>query len=109
MDAREFLDRHIALFLQDSHSGPATPSPGGPKGGVRRAAQDLVKTLLRGEEASDSTERNWNWRAASLDIGGTLVRRGPSSPFRNTKGTRVLISLWDSLMFGRVPKNGAAR
>ena len=24
------------------------------------------------------------------------------------KGTRVLISLWDSLMFGRVPKNGAA-
>ena len=23
------------------------------------------------------------------------------------KGTRVLISLWDSLMFGRVPKNGA--
>ena len=24
------------------------------------------------------------------------------------KGTRVLISLWDSLMFGRVPKNAAA-
>ena len=24
------------------------------------------------------------------------------------KGTRVLISLWDSLMFGRVPKNGPA-
>ena len=24
------------------------------------------------------------------------------------KGARVLISLWDSLMFGRVPKNGAA-
>ena len=24
------------------------------------------------------------------------------------KGTRVLISLWDSLMFGRGPKNGAA-
>ena len=23
------------------------------------------------------------------------------------KGTRVLISLWDSLMFGRVPKNDA--
>ena len=23
------------------------------------------------------------------------------------KGTRVLVSLWDSLMFGRVPKNAA--
>ena len=35
---------------------------------------------------------------------------GTSSSFRLAiqKGTRVLISLWDSLMFGRVPQNAAA-
>ena len=38
------------------------------------------------------------------------VNPGPSTRLTHgviQKGTRVLISLWDSLMFGRVPKNGA--
>ena len=31
----------------------------------------------------------------------------PRASLAIQKGTRVLISLWDSLMFGRVPKNAA--
>ena len=31
----------------------------------------------------------------------------PRAPSAIQKGTRVLISLWDSLMFGRVPAGGA--
>ena len=38
-------------------------------------------------------------------VGGAPGRREPVSAIQ--KGTRVLISLWDSLMFGWVPKNGA--
>ena len=41
------------------------------------------------------------------DVGHEKVYTGPSSAIQ--KGTRVLISLWDSLMFGRVPKNAAAK
>ena len=38
-----------------------------------------------------------------------ILSNGPSVPALNTKGyfSRVLISLLDSLMFGRVPKNAA--
>ena len=34
-----------------------------------------------------------------------VLHRQPATAIQT--GTRVLISLWDSLMFGRVPKNGA--
>lgn len=38
--------------------------------------QDVVRKLLQSNEADDSLERNWNWKADSLDIEGTLARRG---------------------------------
>lgn len=35
-----------------------------------------LRALLEARQPDDSPTRNWNWRAASLDIAGTLRRRG---------------------------------
>mmetsp|Transcript_33600 Transcript_33600/g.88246 ORF Transcript_33600/g.88246 Transcript_33600/m.88246 type:complete len:551 (-) Transcript_33600:159-1811(-) len=37
---------------------------------------DELRRLLASAEPDDSKERSWNWRAKSLDINGTLTRRG---------------------------------
>jgi len=39
-------------------------------------AAHLIRRLLRAAEPADSLERCWNWRAESLDLGGTMRRRG---------------------------------
>ena len=43
--------------------------------------------------------------AKDVGIGGYIVGRSSArpDPFAIQRGTRVLLSLWDSLMFGRVP------
>ena len=35
-----------------------------------------LRSLLVGEQPDDGLERNWRWRAPSLDLDGTLQRRG---------------------------------
>lgn len=41
-------------------------------------AGKALRTLLESECSSDSLERNWNWKADSLDLVGTIQRRGKS-------------------------------
>jgi ADP-ribosylglycohydrolase len=43
---------------------------------AREGAREALRRLLRASEADDSKERCWNWRAATLDLRGTLARRG---------------------------------
>ena len=45
----------------------------------------------------------------ALESGLWVTAGGEAPPAAIQKGTRVLISLWDSLMFGRVPKNAAPK
>ena len=54
------------------------PPPLSPQGRQGEPGTDEIRRLILSAEPADSTERNWNWRAESLDILGTLRRRGHS-------------------------------
>jgi ADP-ribosylglycohydrolase len=62
-DARRFLDEVASEYL--ARLGPRS----GP--GVVE-----VRSLLESRQPDDGLERNWNWRADTLDLVGTLSRRG---------------------------------
>ena len=54
---------------------------------------------------TDEMRDNDEWFKGKDDEGGVLqVWHGDEAKSAIQKGTRVLISLWDSLMFGRVLK-----
>ena len=58
-DPQQFLDACAAEYLHDTGC-------------------DELRRLLRSSEPDDSKERCWNWKAETLDIEGTLKRRGAS-------------------------------
>lgn len=62
-DARRLLDRIVSEYLAclATRSAPGVAE---------------VRALLESRQPDDSLERNWNWRSDSLDITGTLRRRG---------------------------------
>ena len=45
-------------------------------GDRRDSGAQAMRALLASDQPDDSLERNWNWRATTLDIEGTLRRRG---------------------------------
>ena len=49
-----------------------------PQGRQGEPGTDEIRRLILSAEPADSSERNWNWREDSLDIVGTLRRRGHS-------------------------------
>jgi ADP-ribosyl-[dinitrogen reductase] hydrolase len=57
-DARAVIDDAVAEYLD-------IVSP-----------RSALAAMLRAQEPDDSLERNWNWRASSLDLEGTVRRRG---------------------------------
>jgi hypothetical protein len=61
--AAQFLDACCREYLTVLGAEPV-----GAKGQLAR--------LLRSDEAADSLERCWNWRAPDLDLEGTVHRRG---------------------------------
>ena len=66
----------------------------------------LAQNLTRAIGISSYKSKN----IAALLTGARVVPARPAQdPFSIHKGTRVLISLWDSLMFGRVPGKPPAR
>jgi ADP-ribosyl-[dinitrogen reductase] hydrolase len=64
-DARRFLEDAAASFRRaiDGREGPGAAT---------------IRLLLDARQPDDGLERNWNWRDPSLDITGTLRRRGDS-------------------------------
>jgi ADP-ribosylglycohydrolase len=63
--ARQWLDEVMSEYYRDVLQ-PREGEPG----------TDEIRRLVLGVESADSKERNWNWRSVSLDIEGTLTRRG---------------------------------
>jgi ADP-ribosyl-[dinitrogen reductase] hydrolase len=61
----EWLDATVAAFVADIDAE-----------GLSGPGWDELRRLLASQEPPDSLERNWNWRARSLDICNTLARRG---------------------------------
>ena len=86
----------------------ANPSTKLEKDGPRTFGQRRIKELeyiLRGCVCGAGMRvvpRAHGWHARPR-LGCAALRN-----LLRARGTRVLISLWDSLMFGRVPKNGVA-
>lgn len=64
-NAQTFLDACVGeyIMLLDEQS-------------IALEEQGIIRNLLQSCEPDDSLERNWNWKADSLDIEGTLARRG---------------------------------
>ena len=55
----------------------------------------------------DGIKAHVDFLARQAKYGGGVPQFGPYPPSPVQKGTRVLVSLWDSLMFGRVPRPAA--
>ena len=67
---------------------------------------DRMPFLTTVKNGTKTVEAAYNHLEANMFFSGSPFAidtdDGPSSPPSIQKGTRVLISLWDSLMFGRV-------
>ena len=62
-NARQFLDAVTADYLIQLK-------------GQSRIGIDKIRTLIESSQPEDGLERCWNWKAKSLDISGSLTRRG---------------------------------
>ena len=107
MDAR--ADFWVAVEPEEVARVRARVSRAARKGG--KGGHEDTRSCHRHEEAHVSRKKESRMLSSTTWEGFTKhdLVRDPHAASAIQKATRVLISLWDSLMFGRVPKNSTAK